>query len=73
MKKRYSTMVNTHKSDKPKKAFLQSNNTYMALFGSVLLSLLLISACSPETFSEQGSLRAEDSATDPDRHMGLQF
>ncbi len=39
MKKRYSTMVNTHKSDKPKKAFLQSNNTYMALFGSVLLSL----------------------------------
>lgn len=69
MKKRYSTMVNTHKSDKPKKAFLQSNNTYMALFGSVLLSLLLVSACSPETFSEQGSLTAEDSATDPDRNL----
>ena len=69
MKNRYSATVKTYQSNKPKKAFLQSNNTYVALFGLVFLFLLLISACSPETFSEESSLITEDSPTDPDRNL----
>mgnify|MGYP003501080482 FL=1 len=69
MKKRYSTTVKKPQSDKPKKAFLQSNNTYVTLCGLIFLSLLLISTCSPDTFSEDSSLITESSTNEPDRNL----
>lgn len=66
MKKRYSTITTT---DKSKKSFLKSNNTYVALVGVAFLVLVFISTCSPETFSEDRLTRVEKSTSNPDRRL----
>ncbi|MGP9688996.1 hypothetical protein ACT3TH_07540 [Psychrobacter sp. AOP22-C1-C5] len=68
MKKQYSTVATPSDVDQSKKSFLKSNNTYVALFGLIFLFLLFVSACSPETPSDDGSLSANDS-TNLDRKL----
>lgn len=64
MKKRYS-----ENTDKSKKGLLRSNNTHVALFASVFAALLFISACSPDTSSEDSFLTAEKSAARLDKRL----
>ncbi|PKG34079.1 MULTISPECIES: hypothetical protein [unclassified Psychrobacter] len=52
MKKRYSAVERLSQSDRPKKSTLRSTSMYTGLCCSVLLSLLCVSACSPDPASE---------------------
>ncbi|WP_198333718.1 hypothetical protein [Psychrobacter namhaensis] len=69
MKKRYLTRAKANKSHQSKKSFLQSTNTYMALFSSAFFVFLFISACSPESSSENSLLITEQSAANLDRKL----
>lgn len=69
MKKRYSAIEKTDNSNQSKRSFLQSNNTYVALFGLIFLLLLFFSACSPETSSEDKLLMKNESAANFDRKL----
>lgn len=64
MKKRYS-----ENADKSKKGLLRSNNTYVALFASVFVILLFISAVSSEPSSENSLLTAEKSTGQLDKRL----
>lgn len=66
MKQRYTK---NNRSNKSKKTFLQSNNTYVALFAAGFFSLVLISACSPDTFSDDSSIAAEQSDSGSDKNL----
>ncbi|WP_201592567.1 MULTISPECIES: hypothetical protein [unclassified Psychrobacter] len=52
MKKWYLRVERSNQSEKPKKSTLRSTQMYAGLCCSVILSLLFISACSPNTASE---------------------
>ena len=52
MKKRYSVVERLNQSDKTKKSTWRSTQMYTGLCCSVVLSLLFISGCSPDTASE---------------------
>ena len=59
MKKRYITTVATAMIDKSKAGFWQSSNIYLTFFGVSFLLLLAVSACSSESFSENGAAGAD--------------
>ncbi|MGP5541721.1 hypothetical protein ACTXMH_04060 [Psychrobacter celer] len=59
MKKRYVTKAAITKIDKSKTRFWQSNNIYLTFFGVSFLLLLVVNACSSESFSENGSAGTE--------------
>lgn len=52
MKKRYSVVEKLNQADKSKESTLQPIQMYIGLFGCIVFALLLISACSPDTASE---------------------
>lgn len=52
MKKRYSVVEKLNQADKSKESTLQPIQMYIGLFGSIVLAFLFISACSPDTASE---------------------
>jgi len=65
MKNEYSVLIKTNKL---KKVFSQSNTSFMALFGSALFSLFLMTACGSDTFPDEDLSIVEDSTISLDRN-----
>ncbi len=64
MKKRDATIDKTDNINKSKKTFLQINNVCIALCFLAFLLLLFMSACSPETSSQEDVLMSKKSISD---------
>lgn len=66
MKQRYTK---NNRSNKSKKVFFQSNNTYVALATLGFLALLFISVISPELFSADNEVMTEKSTSSSDKNL----
>jgi hypothetical protein len=66
MTKQHLEIAEYNKSNEKKRGLFRSSYTYSALAGTSFFSILLVSACSPEPYSENSSLVVDKAAVSHD-------